>query len=114
MSHQVVVVNEVDTLDEGNEEYSEQRLKLKLSQQELEEELEEAMQHSRLMWARAKGSEDVYELMHWVEKLVKMCKSQQQKQPILLNNIIQLVHFSHFLSVDNMILVSRQTFTMTA
>ena len=77
---QVVVVNKIDAFEEGNEEYSEQGLKLKLSRLELKEELEEVMQHSRLMWVSAKESEGVNELMSRVAKFVNSVKAKAENQ----------------------------------
>jgi len=75
---QVVVVNKIDAFEEGNEEDSEQGLKLKLSRQELKDELEEAMQHSRLMWVSAKEKEGVDELMNRVAKFVNSVKAKAE------------------------------------
>mgnify|MGYP000010808460 CR=1 FL=1 len=67
---QVVVVNKVDAYEEGKEENSEEGLKMKLSREELKRQLEEEMQHSRLMWVSAKEKEGVNELMGRMAKYV--------------------------------------------
>lgn len=67
---QVVVVNKMDAFEEGMEEDSEQGLKLKLSRQELKDRLDEAMQHSRLMWMSAKERDGVDILMARMAKFV--------------------------------------------
>jgi len=71
---QVVVVNKMDAFEEGMEEDSEQGLKVKLSRQELKERLDDAMQHSRLMWMSAKEKDGVDILMARMAKFVSSVK----------------------------------------
>ena len=71
---QVVVVNKVDAFDEGQAKYSEQGLTIKISREELKEQLDEAMQHSRLMWVSAKEKDGVDELMTRMAKFVNNVK----------------------------------------
>jgi len=61
---QVVVVNKVDVLEENPES-------CKLSREELETQLKDAMSHSRLMWMSAKEGEGVDELMKRLKMFVK-------------------------------------------
>ena len=71
---QVVVVNKVDAFDEGQAKYSEQGLTIKISREELKKQLDEAMQHSRLMWVSAKEKDGVDELMTRMAKFVNNVK----------------------------------------
>jgi|AntRauTorckE5430_2_1112549.scaffolds.fasta_scaffold06627_2 GTP-binding protein len=71
---QVVVVNKVDAFEEGREDESEQGLEMKVSRQQLKKELEEVMQHSRLMWVSAKEKDGVDELMGRMAKFVHNVK----------------------------------------
>jgi len=71
---QVVVVNKMDTFEEGIEEDSEQGIESKLSKQELKDRLDEAMQHSRLMWMSAKEKDGVDDLMARMAKFVNNVK----------------------------------------
>jgi len=71
---QVVVVNKVDAFEEGREDESEQGLEMKLSRQELKDELDDVMEHSRLMWVSAKEKDGVDELMRRMAKFVNNVK----------------------------------------
>ena len=61
---QVVVVNKLDILKEDPDS-------CKLSPEELEEQLKQAMSHSRLMWMSAKEGDGVDELMKRLAGFVK-------------------------------------------
>jgi GTP-binding protein len=71
---QVVVVNKLDAL-EGRGEDWEAGLRTKLTREELEEQLQEAMSHSRLMWMSAKERDGVDDLMVRMAAFVKKVKS---------------------------------------
>jgi GTP-binding protein len=71
---QVVVVNKLDAL-EGRGEDWESGLRTKLTREELEEQLQEAMSHSRLMWMSAKERDGVDDLMVRMAAFVKKVKS---------------------------------------
>ena len=76
---QVVVVNKVDAYEEGNEEDSEQGLKMKVTKDDLKLQLDEEMQHSRLMWVSAKEKEGVNELMGRMAKFVNSVKEKKKQ-----------------------------------
>ena len=71
---QVVVVNKIDAL-EGRGEDWESGLKTKLTKEQLEKELNDAMSHSRLMWMSAKEKDGVDDLMIRMAMFVKKVKS---------------------------------------
>ena len=71
---QVVVVNKIDAL-EGRGEDWESGLKTKLTKEQLEKELNDAMSHSRLMWMSAKERDGVDDLMTRMAMFVKKVKS---------------------------------------
>lgn len=71
---QVVVVNKIDVF-EGKGEDWEKGLKTKLSREQLQEALTEALPHSRLMWMSAKEKEGVDELMLRMRGFVSKVKS---------------------------------------
>jgi GTP-binding protein len=71
---QVVVVNKLDAL-EGRGEDWEAGLRTKLTREDLEEQLQEAMSHSRLMWMSAKERDGVDDLMVRMAAFVKKVKS---------------------------------------
>ena len=71
---QVVVVNKIDAL-EGRGEDWESGLKTKLTKEQLEKELNDAMSHSRLMWMSAKEKDGVDDLMTRMAMFVKKVKS---------------------------------------
>ena len=71
---QVVVVNKIDAL-EGRGEDWESGLKTKLTKEQLEKELNDAMSHSRLMWMSAKERDGVDDLMIRMAMFVKKVKS---------------------------------------
>ena len=79
---QVVVVTKIDAFEEGNEEDSEKGLQLKQSREELKGQMEEAMQHSRLMWVSAKEKEGVEELMARMAKYLVSVKETQENQVV--------------------------------
>ncbi|KAL3925554.1 MAG: hypothetical protein SGILL_000328 [Bacillariaceae sp.] len=61
---QVVVINKIDALDANPED-------CKYSREELEEQLQAAMSHSRLMWMSAKAGDNVDEVMKRLAAFVK-------------------------------------------
>ena len=71
---QVVVVNKIDAV-EGRGEDWESGLKTKLTKEQLEKELNDAMSHSRLMWMSAKEKDGVDDLMIRMAMFVKKVKS---------------------------------------
>jgi GTP-binding protein len=71
---QVVVVNKIDAL-EGRGEDWESGLRTKMTREDLEEQLTEAMSHSRLMWMSAKERDGVDDLMVRMAAFVKKVKS---------------------------------------
>lgn len=71
---QVVVVNKLDALEgRGGEEW-EKGLQTRLSQEDLSQQLQEAMSHSRLMWMSAKEKDGVDDLMVRMAAFVKKVK----------------------------------------
>ena len=73
---QVVVVNKIDAF-EGKGEDWEKGLRTKLSKEELQNALTEAMPHSRLMWMSAKEREGVNDLMGRMRAFVQKVKSSK-------------------------------------
>jgi GTP-binding protein len=71
---QVVVVNKIDALDGRGEDW-ESGLRTKMTREDLEEQLTEAMSHSRLMWMSAKEKDGVDDLMVRMAAFVKKVKS---------------------------------------
>lgn len=71
---QVVVVNKIDTLEGGGEDW-EAGLKTRFSRDELDENLRVAMSHSRLMWMSAKERDGVDDLMTRLAAFVKKVKT---------------------------------------
>lgn len=74
---QVVVVNKVDAF-EGNGKDWEEGLEMKVSRDELKTNLEEAMEHSRLMWISAQERDGVDELMGRLSKFVNSVKQKEK------------------------------------
>ena len=72
---QVVVINKIDALDGKGEDW-EAGLRTKYTRKELEEELREAMPHSRLMWMSAKEKDGVDDLMIRMAGFVKKVKAE--------------------------------------
>jgi GTPase len=80
---QVVVVNKVDALRSsrssntgtGGEDW-ESGLQTKMTREELEQDLQQAMSHTRLLWISAKEKEGVDELMARLAVFVKKVKEQ--------------------------------------
>jgi GTPase involved in cell partitioning and DNA repair len=70
---QVVVINKIDALQGRGEDW-ESGLKTKITQEELEEKLQKAMSHSRLMWMSAKERDGVDDLMIRMAAFVKKVK----------------------------------------
>lgn len=73
---QVVVINKIDALQGRGEDW-ELGLKTKITQEELEEKLREAMSHSRLMWMSAKERDGVDDLMVRMAAFVKKVKGTE-------------------------------------
>jgi GTP-binding protein len=74
---QVVVINKIDALQGRGEDW-ELGLKTKITQEELEEKLREAMSHSRLMWMSAKERDGVDDLMVRMAAFVKKVKGTEE------------------------------------
>ena len=72
---QIVVVNKIDAWEEGGGEDWEKGLKTRLNKETLEENLKEAMTHSRLMWMSAKEKDGVDDLMGRMASFVKKVKT---------------------------------------
>lgn len=75
---QVVVVNKVDMWDDENQsgkEDWEKGLKTRMTKEELEAALKEAMAHTRLMWMSAKQKDGVDDLMGRLEAFVTKVKA---------------------------------------
>ena len=75
---QVVVVNKVDVWesdDESGKEEWETGLQTKLTKGQLENELKEAMAHTRLMWMSAKQKDGVDDLMKRLSAFVTKVKA---------------------------------------
>ncbi|GKY98629.1 hypothetical protein MPSEU_000819600 [Mayamaea pseudoterrestris] len=84
---QVVVVNKLDALEDGNgasdggEEW-ESGLKVRLTREELQVQLQQVMPHSRLMWISAKESQGVDELMTRLAAFVRKIKSDENNDVV--------------------------------
>lgn len=72
---QVVVVNKLDALEGRAGEEWQEGLKTRVSREELESQLAEAMPHSRLMWMSAREKDGVDDLMVRMAAFVKKVKS---------------------------------------
>jgi len=77
---QVVVVNKVDVWEDENKEDWEKGLQTKMSRDELQKSLTEAMAHTRLMWMSAKEKDGVDDLMKRLSAFVTKVKETERER----------------------------------